>query len=170
VAEFQQAGMRQSQRGWSILLQTVPGASRSVCRISHLHGGMPTGGTPCWPRQPGRLSSKKKFKFLKIILATAKKTRFVRNACWDSAPHFILPLRLWLQSLTDFQALISKHEIRNKEKSPTSRIRQKCPSSNPKSLLSSSSSSSFQPSTFNLQPSTFNLQPSTFNLSSAPNH
>jgi hypothetical protein len=101
----------------------------------------------------------KKFKFLKIILATAKKTRFVRNACWDSAPHFILPLRLWLQSLTDFQALISKHEIRNKEKSPTSRIRQKCPSSNPKSLLSSSSSSSFQPSTFNLQPSTFNLQP-----------
>jgi hypothetical protein len=33
--------MRQSQRGWSILLQTVPGASRSFCRISHLHGGTP---------------------------------------------------------------------------------------------------------------------------------
>ncbi len=46
MAECQQAGIRQSQRSWSILLQTVPGASRSVCRISHLHGGMPTGGTP----------------------------------------------------------------------------------------------------------------------------
>ncbi len=41
-----QPGLPQSQRSWSIRLQTVPGASRSVCRRPHLHGGMPTGGTP----------------------------------------------------------------------------------------------------------------------------
>jgi hypothetical protein len=47
----------------------------------------------------------------------AKKTAFLHTcASWNSAPHFILPLRQpWLKALTDFQPLNSKHEIRNKE-------------------------------------------------------
>jgi hypothetical protein len=49
--------------------------------MPHLHGGIPTGGMPCWPRQPGRLSSAtpphpllpKKFNFPKKILRPPKK-------------------------------------------------------------------------------------------------
>ena len=62
MAEFHQPGIPQSQRSWSILLQTVPGASRSVFRRPHLRFGMPSAGTPAiaaWlePPAPDRARS-----------------------------------------------------------------------------------------------------------------